>query len=76
VRQTEALAHEAGVPSRKPRVEKAKSDPNMLALEKRLSDAMGLKVSVDHKDPGGTVQIHYRTLEQFDEIVRRIAERG
>jgi ParB family transcriptional regulator, chromosome partitioning protein len=76
VRQTEALAHEAGVPSRKPRADKTKSDPNMLALEKRLSDALGLKVSVDHKDPGGTVHIHYRSLEQFDEIVRRIAEQN
>jgi ParB family transcriptional regulator, chromosome partitioning protein len=74
VRQTEALAHEAGVPSRKPRGEKAKPDPNLLALEKRLTDALGLKVSVDHKDPAGTVHIHYRTLDQFDEIVRRITE--
>ncbi len=73
VRQTEALAHEAGVPSRKARSEKAQPDPNLLALEKRLTDAMGLKVSVDHKDPAGTVHIHYRTLEQFDEIVRRMA---
>jgi ParB family chromosome partitioning protein len=73
VRQTEALAHEAGVPVRKARTEKSKADPNMLALEKRLSDAMGLKVTVDHRDPAGTVHIHYRTLEQFDEIVRRIA---
>ena len=72
VRQTEALAHEAGVPSRKPRGEKARPDPNLLALEKRLSDAMGFKVSIDHKDPAGTVHIHYRTLEQFDEIVRRL----
>jgi ParB family transcriptional regulator, chromosome partitioning protein len=31
-----------------------------------------LKVTVDHKDPGGAVHIHYRTLEQFDEIVRRL----
>jgi ParB family chromosome partitioning protein len=76
VRQTEALAHEAGVPSRKVRTEKVKSDPNMLALEKRLSDAMGLKVNVDHKETGGTVRIQYRTLEQFDEIVRRIADKA
>ena len=60
----------------KPRAEKAQTDANMLALEKRLSDAMGLNVNVDHKDPGGTVHIHYRTLEQFDEIVRRITEGG
>jgi ParB family chromosome partitioning protein len=78
VRQTEALAHEAGVPSRKAKATsgKAVKDANMRELEKRLSDAMGLTVTVDHKDPGGSVHIHYRTLEQFDEIVRRIAEKG
>src|SRR5262249_46226081 len=40
VRQTEALAHEAGVPMRKPKAGADKSsgkDANMLALEKRLS---------------------------------------
>ena len=78
VRQTEALAHEAGVPSRKAKAPAGKvaKDANMRALEKRLSDAMGLTVTVDHKDPGGSVHIHYKTLEQFDEIVRRLADGG
>jgi ParB family chromosome partitioning protein len=78
VRQTEALAHEAGVPSRKAKAPAGKvaKDANMRALEKRLSDAMGLTVTVDHKDPGGSVHIHYKTLEQFDEIVRRVTEGG
>ncbi len=29
-------------------------------------------VSVSHRDPGGTVQISYRNLEQLDEAVRRL----
>ena len=75
VRQTEALAHEEGVPERAP--QKARSggkakDPDTIALEKRISDALGLKVSVDHRVPGGTVQIKYRDLEQLDEILRRL----
>jgi ParB family chromosome partitioning protein len=73
-RQAEALAHEQGVPERKPqkpRGGKAK-DPDTVALEKRVSDALGLAVSVDHRDPGGTVHIRYRDLEQLDEIVRRL----
>jgi ParB family chromosome partitioning protein len=73
-RQAEALAHEEGVPERKPqkpRGGKAK-DPDTVALEKRVSDALGLAVSVDHRDPGGTVHIRYRDLEQLDEIVRRL----
>jgi ParB family transcriptional regulator, chromosome partitioning protein len=74
VRQAEALAHVEGVPERKP--QKARGgkvkDPDTVALEKRIGDALGLKVSVDHRNPGGVVQIHYRDLEQFDEVVRRL----
>ncbi len=75
VRQTEALAHDAGVPERKPqkpRAGKAAKDPDTIALEKRISDALGLKVSVEHRDPGGTVQIKYTDLDQLDEILRRL----
>ncbi|MDB5567395.1 MAG: chromosome segregation DNA-binding protein [Tardiphaga sp.] len=75
VRQTEALAHEEGVPERKPqkpRVGKVAKDPDTVALEKRVSDALGLKVSVDHRDPGGVVQIKYRDLDQLDEIIKKL----
>jgi ParB family chromosome partitioning protein len=41
-----------------------------MALEKRISDALGLKVSVEHRDPGGVLQIRYRDLDQLDEVVR------
>lgn len=76
VRQAEALAHEEGVPERKP--QKARSsakvakDADTVELEKRVSDALGLTVSVNHRDPGGTVQISYRNLEQLDEVMRRL----
>src|SRR3982074_1285647 len=74
VRQAEALAHVEGVPVRKP--QKARGgkvkDPDTVALEKRVSDALGLAVNVDHRDPGGTVHIRYRALDQLDEIVRRL----
>ena len=75
VRQAEELAHVEGVPERKPqkpRNEKAK-DADTVALEKRVSDALGLAVAVNHRDPGGSVQINYRNLEQLDEVMRRLA---
>ncbi|VIO65575.1 Chromosome-partitioning protein ParB [Bradyrhizobium ivorense] len=77
VRQAEALAHEEGVPERKPQkpraaAAKVSKDADTLALEKRVSDALGLTVTVSHRDPGGTVQISYRNLEQLDEVVRRL----
>jgi len=75
VRQAEALAHAEGAPTRKPqkpRVGKTAKDPDTLALEKRISDTLGLKVSVEHRDPGGMVQIKYGDLDQLDDIVRRL----
>jgi len=78
VRQAEALAHEEGVPERKPQkarsgsAAKVDKDADTLALEKRVSDALGLAVTVSHRDPGGTVQISYRNLEQLDEVMRRL----
>ncbi|MGX9390878.1 ParB/RepB/Spo0J family partition protein [Nitrobacteraceae bacterium UC4446_H13] len=76
VRQTEALAHEEGAPERKsmkPRSASASpKDTDTLDLEKRVSDALGLKVTVSHRDPGGTVQIRYGDLDQLDEVMRRL----
>lgn len=79
VRQTEALAHDEGVPERKP--QKARGggkvkDPNTLSLEKTVSDALGLSVSIDHGDPGGVVHIRYRDLDQLDEVVKRLSSKG
>ena len=83
VREAEALAHEKGVPERGPQKARGtsgaaqadKKDPDTLALERRISDVLGLKVSVDHRDPGGRVEIRYSDLDQLDEIVRRL-EKG
>jgi ParB family chromosome partitioning protein len=78
VRQVEALAHEEGVPERKPQKTRGArvKDADTLALEKRVSDALGLAVIVNHRDPGGTVQVSYRNLEQLDEVMRRLARSG
>ncbi|MGE0564749.1 MAG: ParB/RepB/Spo0J family partition protein [Pseudolabrys sp.] len=75
VRQVEALvAEESGRAVKAPRAAK-KKDPNTVALEKHVSDALGLAVSIDHKDKGGQVRITYRDLEQLDEITRRLTRR-
>lgn len=45
-----------------------------MALEKSLSAASGMKVSIDHKDGDdqGTVTIRYATLDQFDDLCRML----
>src|SRR5664279_3466625 len=75
VRQAEALAHVEGVPVRKP--QKARGgkvkDADTVALEKTITDALGLAVNIDHRGPGGAVHIRYRDLDQLDEVVRRLS---
>ncbi|MEX0861083.1 MAG: ParB/RepB/Spo0J family partition protein [Cucumibacter sp.] len=72
VREAEALHQKLGHEKTRGRAGKTK-DADTLALEQRLSDALGLKVAIDHKERGGKVEIKYRTLEQLDLIARRLA---
>jgi ParB family chromosome partitioning protein len=46
-----------------------------MALERRVSDALGLAVTVEHRGESGVLQIRYRSLDQLDEVVRRLEQR-
>ena len=49
-------------------------DADTRSLEKQLADQLGLQVEIrDRGDKGGQVTIHYRTLEQLDEVCRRLS---
>jgi len=47
-------------------------DPDTIALERDLSDMLGLKVSIDFHEEGGTLIVRYQTLEQLDDVLRRL----
>jgi ParB family chromosome partitioning protein len=78
VRQVEALARESGRDQAKELKPKRRGgkDADTVALEKRLSDVLGLQVSVDHRGDWGVLHIHYRNLEQLDEVLRKLEKRG
>ena len=71
VREAEGLAREAAAPKHaKPKAEK---DADTRALEKLVSDAVGLKVEITHKGgAGGMMTISYTTLDQLEDICRRL----
>jgi len=48
-------------------------DADLEALERQLSDLLGLKVKVSHGKSGGTVAVHYGTLDQLDLICQRLS---
>ena len=71
VRQAEELARNVANGS-KPTLPKHK-DADTKAFEKQLTEALGLSVTIKHKDKvGGQVVIAYKTLDQFDEIVKKL----
>jgi ParB family chromosome partitioning protein len=47
-------------------------DADTRAVEKRLSDALGLAVTIAHKGDGGTVVIKYTDLDQLDLVLRKL----
>jgi ParB family transcriptional regulator, chromosome partitioning protein len=46
-----------------------------VALERRLSDALGLVVSIDNRGEKGVVSIRYRNLEQLDDLAQRLQKK-
>lgn len=45
-------------------------DTDTLALERRLADALGLKVSVNHRAHGGQLRIDYASVDQLEDVCR------
>src|SRR5438445_5018071 len=77
VRQAEALAQmPAGPTPAKPRQPPAapENDTDTLALETLMIDTLGMIVAIDHKGQGGELRVSYRSLEQLDELCRRLKQ--
>jgi ParB family chromosome partitioning protein len=79
VRATEALARtSAEAEGRKPKGGPTPSAPrgkdaDTVALESDLSEALGLTVQILDADGAGEVRVKYETLEQLDELCRRLS---
>jgi ParB family chromosome partitioning protein len=44
-------------------------------MERSLSDTLGLAVEINHRARGGSVKIKYKTLEQLEDVARRLEGR-
>ena len=78
VRQAEGLAQletKSAVP--KPAPQAGPKDVDTVALEQRLSDTLGLKIDIrDRGGKGGEIRIGYATIDQLDEVCRRLESAG
>ena len=78
VRQTERLVRKFGPVRAEPGAGagrgagKTAKDPDTLALERDLTALLGLRVNIDIHGNGGALTVHYQTLEQLDEVLRRL----
>ena len=75
VRQAEQLAAGArpgGAKSETKPKPPARGDADTRALERSLEQQLGLKVQVDHDGPGGRLTLHYRTLDQLDDVLKKL----
>jgi len=73
VRDTEALVRaKAAGPKKASGPRRAAKDADTAALEADLEDALGMTVDIADRGGAGEVKIRYASLEQLDEICRRL----
>lgn len=76
VREAEALSQRGTEPKKRAAEPKPARDADTRALEKRIADALGMGVTLDHKDQGGRLEIRYKTLEQLDMLSLKLTGYG
>lgn len=82
VRDTEALARKGAEPAARggPRGggggASAGKDTDTLALENDLAEVLGLSVQIADRGGAGELKISYKTLEQLDDLCRRLSRTG
>jgi ParB family transcriptional regulator, chromosome partitioning protein len=74
VRQAEAVVQEraTGTGKKATRRPRGAKDADTVAIEKRLSDVLGLAVTIAPRANGGELKIRYKALEQLDWLIRRL----
>lgn len=72
VRQTEKLVQGRPTPPRT--VQEPEKDADTLALERDLSNLLGLRVGIQFRGGRGNLTIHYESLEQLDDILHRLSQ--
>lgn len=76
VRDAEALAKgKSGTPKKASGPRRAAKDTDTAALETDIEDALGMSVDIVDRGGAGELKIKYATLEQLDELCRRLTRR-
>jgi ParB family transcriptional regulator, chromosome partitioning protein len=49
-------------------------DPNIVAIERKLSEKLGLNFIIENKGEVGRIIIEYQSLDQFEEVINKLGE--
>ena len=72
VRQTEKLMQDTNEGASQPVKAKKEKNADLRDLEETLTVRLGLKVTISEKKRGGSVSVQYKTLEQLDELLKKL----
>ncbi len=72
VRDVERLVQKSTSRAARKSGEKEGKDSDTRAMEKTLSNALGLNVTIAHRGEAGEVKIRYKNLDQFDGLCRKL----
>lgn len=77
VREAERLAKGQVAPEKKSKGKtngsREDKDADTRALEADITSRLGLSVDICHGAKGGEIRVHYQTLEQLDDVCRRLS---
>ena len=74
VRQAERLIKASKEPTYSKTNKGREKDPDTLSLERTLAGFLGVAVEIDFNGAGGRLVVKYNTLDQLDDIIRRLSE--
>lgn len=72
VRDTEALVRKESEPPKKKAPPPPPKDADTVALERELTDTLGLQTVIDPKGPGGQISFRYKDLDQLEGLLGRL----
>ncbi len=73
VRETERLAQEARSPEKRRSEGVVERDPNLSALERRLSEQLGIVATIKERGAGrGTLLLQYNSLDELEGVLSQI----
>ena len=72
VRETEKLVKSSFNNNNTQKHIKLKKDINIMALERKLSNELGVKAAIFSKGKGGTLSLKYSSLDQLDNLLHKL----